>query len=139
MVSNIGTLLGHNHLFRNMPACYGSGMMLGGLAAALAAVFVATSAPLGPPGIRSPPSVTPAPAVLTSSALVCNKDQGVPDDSSASPTYRFVSTTQVGTTWAGQPVGQSILVVGDRQYVAYYDASRRLVVKSRAGAGAWVT
>jgi len=113
--------------------------MLGGLAAALAAVFVVTSNSLGPAEVRSQPAVTSASAVLTNAALVCNKDQGVPGASSASPTYRFVSTTRVGTTWAGQPVGQGILVVGDRQYVAYYDASRRLVVKSRAGAGAWVT
>lgn len=36
-------------------------------------------------------------------------------------------------------MGQDILVVGNTQYVAYYDASRRLVVKSRVGAGPWGT
>jgi hypothetical protein len=114
-------------------------MVLGGLAAAFAVVLAATSNTLGPLEIRSQLSVAPAPTVLASGTLVCNKDMGVPGGSSASPTYRFFSTSQVGTTWAGHPVGQNILVAGTRQYVAYYDASRRLVVKSRVGAGAWVT
>ena len=112
---------------------------MGGLAAAFAVVLAATSNTFGPLEIRSQLSVAPAPTVLAGGTLVCNKDMGVPGDSSASPTYRFFSTSQVGTTWAGHPVGQSILVAGTRQYVGYYDASRRLVVKTRVGAGAWAT
>ena len=114
-------------------------MILGGLAAAVAAVLVAASNALGPVEVRSQLPAALAPNVLAASTLVCNKDLGVPGDSSASPKYRFFSTTQVGTTWAGQPVGQDILVAGNRQYVAYYDGHRRLIVKSRVGTGGWAT
>lgn len=113
-------------------------MMLSGLAAALAAVLVASSNASVPAEVRGQPPVAST-AVPSNSGLVCNTDRGVPDGVSAPPTYRYVSTTQVGTTWAGQPVGQGILAAGNTQYVAYYDATRRLVVKSRVGAGAWVT
>jgi BNR repeat-containing family member len=114
-------------------------MISGGLAAAFAAVLVVASNALGPVEVRSQLPLALAPNVLAASTLVCNKDLGVPGDSSASPTYRFFSTTQVGTTWAGQPVGQDILVAGNRQYVGYYDGHRRLIVKSRVGAGGWTT
>ncbi|WP_197026173.1 BNR repeat-containing protein [Arthrobacter sp. 9MFCol3.1] len=113
-------------------------MMFSGLAAALAAVFVACSSPAAPAELRGQPPVASA-AVPANSGLVCNVDRRGPGAASAPQTYRYVSTTQVGTTWAGQPVGQGILVAGNTQYVAYYDASRRLVVKSRVGAASWVT
>ncbi|HEY6738663.1 MAG TPA: BNR repeat-containing protein [Actinopolymorphaceae bacterium] len=37
----------------------------------------------------------------------------------------------VDRTWAGHPVGQSVLTSGSEQYVAYYDAERQLVVAHR--------
>ena len=114
-------------------------MITAGLAAAFAVVLGVTSNALGPVEIRSQLLVASAPTVLASGTLVCNKNLGVPGNSSASPTYRFFSTRQVGTTWAGQPVGQDILVAGSRQYIAYYDGRRRLVVKSRVGSGGWAT
>ena len=39
---------------------------------------------------------------------------------------------QVGTAWVGLPVGFALLTEGERQYVAYYDADRRLTVAARA-------
>jgi hypothetical protein len=114
-------------------------MMLSGLAAALAALLVATSNAVVPVAVHGQLPVASATTVVANGTLVCSTDRGVPDASSASPTYRFVSTTPVGETWAGHPVGQSILVAGNRQYVAYYDASRGLVVRSRLGAGAWMS
>jgi hypothetical protein len=42
------------------------------------------------------------------------------------------------TTWAGHPVGQSVLTRDSDQYVAYYDADRQMIVAQRDVAGdAW--
>ena len=38
---------------------------------------------------------------------------------------------QVEPVWSGHRVGISLLTVGDRQYVAYYDADRQMTVASR--------
>ena len=40
-------------------------------------------------------------------------------------------TSRVGTTWAGMPVGQSLLTTHTQQYVAYYDADRRMTLAQR--------
>jgi BNR repeat-containing family member len=42
-----------------------------------------------------------------------------------------LDTLPVGTTWAGHYVDQALLTDGDDQYVAYYDATRRLTVAHR--------
>ncbi len=38
---------------------------------------------------------------------------------------------EVEEVWAGHPVGFALLTEGDRQFVAYYDADRRMTVASR--------
>ena len=42
------------------------------------------------------------------------------------------STVMVDEVWAGHPVGFDLVTVDDRQFVAYYDAERRLTVAQRA-------
>lgn len=42
-----------------------------------------------------------------------------------------VDTIPVGRSWSGHPVGQAIRTHGDKQYVAYYDENRDLVVAAR--------
>ena len=46
----------------------------------------------------------------------------------------------VGQAWAGEPVSFSFLTQGGRQFVAYYDADRRITVASRPlGSADWTT
>lgn len=45
---------------------------------------------------------------------------------------RAVSVSEVDAVPAGHPVGFALLTRGDRQFVAYYDADRRLTVAQRA-------
>lgn len=42
-----------------------------------------------------------------------------------------VDTLPIDTVWAGHPVGFCLLTHGDRQFAAYYNADRRMVVASR--------
>lgn len=54
---------------------------------------------------------------------------------SAAPAYESVDVAPV---WAGHPVQFCLLTAGSRQYVAYYDAERRMTVASRTlPDGAW--
>ncbi|HSU37803.1 MAG TPA: BNR repeat-containing protein [Propionibacteriaceae bacterium] len=48
-----------------------------------------------------------------------------------------ISTSTVGSTWAGMPVTQRILTSGNDQYVAYYDVNRGLTVAKHTIGGAW--
>jgi hypothetical protein len=46
--------------------------------------------------------------------------------------------SEVGRAWAGHPVGFALETAGDRQYVAYFDDRRRLVVAARQlGVAGW--
>lgn len=47
----------------------------------------------------------------------------------AAPTV--VDTIPIDTAWAGHPVGFCLLTHGDRQFVAYYNADRQMVVAGR--------
>lgn len=49
----------------------------------------------------------------------------------ASDAETVAEISDVALVWAGHPVGFSLLTHGDRQYVAYYDAERRMTVASR--------
>src|SRR5690606_18077944 len=47
--------------------------------------------------------------------------------------------SEIGPTWSGHSVGQELLTHGDQQYVAYYDAERRMTIaQRRLGETAWV-
>lgn len=50
-------------------------------------------------------------------------------DSAASPKETIIDVAPV---WAGHPVGFALLTHGDRQFVSFYDAERKLTVGSRA-------
>jgi hypothetical protein len=124
-------------LIRGNDVCYGSRMR--GTAAAFAVLLAVAGNVLGPVNAQSQvPAVTDG-IVLASGPLICNKSSGTSPTFGSVPVHRFSSTSQVGTTWSGHPVGQAVLVTASRQYVGYYDAGRRLVVASRTGAtGTWV-
>ena len=47
------------------------------------------------------------------------------------PEYRIGRTITVARVWPGHPVGFDLLTCGDRQYVAFYDAERRMTVGAR--------
>ncbi|WP_152362079.1 BNR repeat-containing protein [Microlunatus speluncae] len=50
-----------------------------------------------------------------------------------------VEHSEVGPTWSGHSVGQALLTHGDQQYVAYYDAERRMTVAQRTlGETTWI-
>ena len=58
----------------------------------------------------------------------------------AEPTDTLVRTLDVGPVWAGHPVGFDLLNVGQWQFVAYYDAERRMTVSARKlGETSWHT
>lgn len=44
---------------------------------------------------------------------------------------RVLSVLEIDRVWAGHPVGFCLRTVGERQYVAYYDAERRMTVATR--------
>ena len=54
------------------------------------------------------------------------------------PNPTVVSTSTVGSTWAGMPVTQRILTSGNDQYVAYYDVNRGMTVAKRTIGGTWI-
>lgn len=43
----------------------------------------------------------------------------------------IVQTIKIDSVWAGHPVGFCLLTHGDRQYIAYYNANRNMVVGQR--------
>ena len=51
------------------------------------------------------------------------------DESDKKP--EIVSVTPIDKVWAGQPTGFSLLTHGNRQYIAYYNGDRRMVVGQR--------
>ncbi|NQU54894.1 MAG: BNR-4 repeat-containing protein [Bacteroidetes bacterium] len=46
-------------------------------------------------------------------------------------TETIVQTVKIDSVWAGQPVGFCLYTHGDRQYIAYYNANRNMVVGQR--------
>ena len=44
---------------------------------------------------------------------------------------KIIRSMSVGTIWSGHPVGFDLLTHGDRQFVAYYDAERKMTVGMR--------
>ena len=46
-------------------------------------------------------------------------------------TESIISSLKIDSVWAGHPVGFCLLSDGDRQYIAYYNAERRMVVGQR--------
>jgi hypothetical protein len=46
-------------------------------------------------------------------------------------TETVVQTIEIDSVWAGHPVGFCLLTHGDRQYIAYYNANRNMVVGQR--------
>ena len=46
--------------------------------------------------------------------------------------WRLAESVDVGAVWSGHSVGFSLLTDGDEQFVAYYDAERRMTVACRA-------
>ena len=53
-------------------------------------------------------------------------NQIVIDESSNSET--IVQTIKIDSVWAGHPVGFCLYSHGNRQYIAYYNANRNIVV-----------
>lgn len=54
------------------------------------------------------------------------------------PPLQVAEAVEVGAAWVGLPVDFALVTEGDRQYVAYYDAERRLTVAARRlGATDW--
>ncbi|MBN1417237.1 MAG: BNR repeat-containing protein [Planctomycetes bacterium] len=53
------------------------------------------------------------------------------DPRPAGPEVTIAGVVPVAPVWAGHPVGFCLLTSGDRQYVAYYDAERRMTVAVR--------
>ena len=53
------------------------------------------------------------------------------------PNLSVVSTSTVGSTWAGMQVTQRLLTDGNDQYVAYYAVNRGLTVAKHTIGGAW--
>lgn len=80
---------------------------------------------------------TTTPAVTPPGALNCAPG----GESYAWPeaNVSVVSTSTVGTTWAGMPVTQRLLTSGTTQYAAYYDSSRGMTVAKRTIGGAWAS
>ncbi len=72
----------------------------------------------------NPPSA-PLPAL--------NCQVGLPADYPLPPVGNVIDpqVVTVDSTWAGHPVGQAIVTSGSDQYVAYYDAQRRMTVAKR--------
>ncbi|XOV93273.1 MAG: BNR repeat-containing protein [Bacteroidota bacterium] len=68
--------------------------------------------------------------VLTTSILIpgCNRFLVI-DDSNKDE--EIVQTIPIDSIWAGHPVGFSLYTHGDRQYIAYYNANRNMVVGQR--------
>ncbi len=48
-----------------------------------------------------------------------------------SQTEKIIQTTRIDSVWAGHPVGFCLYTLGNRQYIAYYNAERRTVVGQR--------
>ncbi|HDR50488.1 MAG TPA: hypothetical protein ENN90_02545, partial [Mariniphaga anaerophila] len=46
-------------------------------------------------------------------------------------TETIVQTIEIDNVWAGHPVGFCLLTHGERQYIAYYNANRNMVVGQR--------
>jgi len=69
-----------------------------------------------------------APAVMN---LYSQKGKApvVIDESAGKP--QIISVLPIDKVWAGQPVGFSLLTHGNRQYIAYYNGERRMVVGQR--------
>ncbi len=57
------------------------------------------------------------------------KDPVTIDESSN--TESIVQTVKIDSVWAGHPVGFSLYTHGTRQYIAYYNANRNMVVGQR--------
>jgi hypothetical protein len=53
------------------------------------------------------------------------------------PNPTVVSTSTVGTTWAGMQVTQRVLTSGTTQYVAYYAVNRGMTIAKHTIGGAW--
>ncbi|MDX9975182.1 MAG: BNR repeat-containing protein, partial [FCB group bacterium] len=67
--------------------------------------------------------------VFVAIALLC---------ATASHAEQVVESVEVDRVWSGHPVGFALLTRGDRQFVAYYDAERRMTVASRTlGTSEW--
>ncbi|REF37266.1 BNR repeat-containing protein [Thermasporomyces composti] len=71
------------------------------------------------------PAAPPDPGPLECPPVV-DRPYELPDERET-----VVATSVVDTTWAGHPVGQSLLTDGTTQYVAYYNAERQMVVAQR--------
>lgn len=68
--------------------------------------------------------------------LVCTAFSGKPY--ALADVGTVVSSSMVDTTWAGHPVGQTLLTDGDHQYVAYYNGNRQMAVAHREiGGDVW--
>ena len=63
------------------------------------------------------------------SAQTKDKKEIVKDESSR--TEKIIETIKVDKVWAGHPVGFALLTNGNRQYIAYYNANRNMVVGQR--------
>ncbi|MBY8875929.1 BNR repeat-containing protein [Micromonospora sp. PLK6-60] len=86
---------------------------------------------VGFPSFAVETSNLPAGAPAEPGPLDCSPR--APGDYPLPGTSRSVSqVVDVGTTWAGHPVEQAILTSGTDQYVAYYDADRRMTVAKRS-------
>lgn len=60
-------------------------------------------------------------------------DYSLPDDD------RILASSVVDSTWAGHQAGQALLTTDQRQFVAYYDADRRMTVAQRTlGSDEWI-
>jgi BNR repeat-containing family member len=74
---------------------------------------------------------TPPDVPTSFAALDCSP--GAPDGYPLPGATQTVDpqVVEVGTTWAGHPVGQAILTAGADQYVGYYDADRVMTIAKR--------
>ena len=61
--------------------------------------------------------------------FICLSDISLAQQSDYSESIRQISG--IDKVWAGHPVGFSLLTEGNRQYIAYYNAERKMVVGQR--------
>ena len=69
--------------------------------------------------------------LLTLSACTSTKDMRTIVIDETSLVESIVQVIEIDSVWAGHPVGFCLYTHGDRQYIAYYNANRNLVVGQR--------